>query len=190
MTIVALLGKTSSGKDSAARFIKDIYGIEPIVSYTTRPIRESEIEGREHYFVDDAVMDKIVEDRESLLAFVQFPKTGYRYCATTQDLADDAVKTYIIDPTGLQWLRDNRPDVKVFSIFFDLPEDIIRERALRRGDKPEAIEARLDSERKMFDAFSGSRDYDVRIDTNDTPKNVNRQIRKALGKFGMIPLLS
>ena len=185
ITIIALQGKTSSGKDSAARFIKETYGIEPIVSYATRPIREGEVNGREHYFISDEEMDKIVADKESLLAFVQFPKTGYRYCASVKDLSENVVKTYIIDPSGLQWLRDNRPDVKVISIFFDLSEDIIKERALKRGDKLDAIENRLDSEREMFDEFALSGNYDVRIDTNDTPDNVNAKIIKALGDFGI-----
>ena len=141
-----------------------------------------------NYFIDDETMDKIVEDKESLLAFVQFPKTGYRYCASTKDLLEDTVKTYIIDPSGLKWLHENRPDVKVISIFFDLPEDIIKERALKRGDKLEAIEARLDSEREMFDEFAKSKIYDARIDTNDTRENVNNKIRKVLEDFGINPL--
>lgn len=186
ITIIALQGKTSSGKDLAARFIKETYGIEPIISYATRPIRDSEIDGREHYFVNDKQMDEIVANKESLLAFVQFPKTGYRYCASTKDLSDDTVKTYIIDPLGLQWLRDNRPDVKVVSIFFDLPEDIIKERALKRGDNLKDIETRLDSEREMFDIFALNGEYDVRIDTNDTPENVKVKIKEALEEFGIV----
>lgn len=185
ITIIALIGKTSSGKDSAARFIKERYGIEPIVSYATRPIREGEVDGREHYFVDDAKMDEIVSDKESLLAFVQFPKTGYRYCASIRDLSDNVTKTYIIDPSGLQWLRDNRPDVKVISMLFELPEDIIKQRALKRGDNIIDIEKRLDSEREMFDTFALGNDYDIKINTNDVPDNVHEKIVKELDNFGI-----
>lgn len=188
ITIIALQGKTSSGKDSAARYIREIYGIEPVISFATRPIRDSEVEGREHYFINDAQMDEIVKDEASMLAFVQFPKTGYRYCASTRDLKDGATMTYIIDPSGLQWLKDHRPDVKVISLFFDLPEEIIKERALKRGDNLIDIEARLDSEREMFDSFKNSGVYDVRIDTDDTPDNVNQKIREALEKFDIMPL--
>lgn len=184
-TIIALSGKTSSGKDSAAKFVKDKYEIEPIVSYTTRPIRCNELNGREHYFVNDEEMDKIVADKDSLLAFVQFPKTGYRYCVSTKDISDGTIKTYIIDPIGLKWLRENRPDVKVISIFFELSEDIIKERALKRGDNIDAIEKRLDSEREMFDEFARNQEYDVRIDTNDTPEAVNNAIAAALKLFGI-----
>lgn len=182
ITIIALIGKTSSGKDTASRFIESEYGIKPIVSYATRPIRETEIDGREHYFINDLQMDKLLEDEESILAFVQFPKTGYRYCASTKGLSDNTIRTYIIDPSGLEWLKANRTDVKVISIFFDLSEDIIIQRALGRGDKLKDIESRLDSERKMFEDFST---YDVKINTNDTVEHVQTKVKHALKQFGI-----
>ena len=180
MKIIALLGKTSSGKDTAARFIKSAYGIEPIISYSTRPQRIGETNHVEHHFVNDEEMDKIVADKESILAFVQFPKTGFRYCATTSDLEEDAIRTYIIDPSGLQWLKNNRPDVEVVSIFFDLDEEIIRKRAMLRGDKMEDIEKRLNSEREMFSNFAASGNYDSRINTNDAPDHINAKIMSVL----------
>lgn len=183
ITIIALLGKTSSGKDTAARYIKEKYGIEPVVSYATRPKRDGEIDGREHYFVSDETMDEITSDKDSLLAFVQFPKTGYRYCASTKDLDDGDVKTYIIDPSGLEWLKQNRPDVKVVSVYFKLPEDIIRERALKRGDDPADIEKRLDSERTMFSEFENAGEYDIEICTDDTPENIQTKLDEFLEKM-------
>ena len=183
MKIIALLGKTTIGKYTAARFIKSTYEIEPIISYATRPQRVGETNHVEHHFVNDEEMDKIVADKESMLAFVQFPKTGYRYCATTSDLEESAIRTYIIDPSGLQWLKNHRPDVEVVSIFFDLDEDIIRKRAMMRGDKAEDIEKRLNSEREMFADFAASGNYDFRIDTNDTPDHINTEIMRVLNEM-------
>ena len=62
ITIIALQGKTSSGKDSAARYIREIYGIEPVISFATRPIRDSEVEGREHYFINDEQMMFLINE--------------------------------------------------------------------------------------------------------------------------------
>lgn len=172
MKIIAVSGKTATSKDTIARHIKEKYDIPPIVSYSTRPIRENETDGLEHYFINDERMDEIVKDEASMLAFVQFPKTGFRYCATTADLEEDAIRTYIIDPSGLAWLKSHRPDVEIFSIFLDLDEETIRERALGRGDKLEDIEERLESEREMFKDFAESKAYDVRIETNKELKDV------------------
>lgn len=179
-TIIVIMGKTSSGKDSAARFINEKYGIEPIVSYATRPMREGEVNGREHYFVTDEEMDNIVAGG-GLLAFVQFPKTGYRYCSSANSLEDGEIKTYALDPSGLEWMKEHMPkDIKIVSIFFDLSEDIIKERALKRGDRLEDIEKRLDSEREMFDTFKANKGYDVIINTDNTRENVQKEIVKAL----------
>lgn len=49
-TIVAIVGASGSGKSELSRYMKQ-FGLEPIVSFTTRPIREGEVDGREHWFV-------------------------------------------------------------------------------------------------------------------------------------------
>lgn len=66
-----LIGKSSTGKDT---IYKELCGREdlhllPLVMYTTRPIRESEEDGKEYYFVDDKTLEqleregKVVEKR-------------------------------------------------------------------------------------------------------------------------------
>ena len=37
--IIAIVGKTSSGKDTAAKYLHDKYGLDMVVSHTTRPMR-------------------------------------------------------------------------------------------------------------------------------------------------------
>lgn len=176
MKIIALVGKTSTGKDTAARYLKETFGIEPIVSFTTRPMRDCETEGVEHYFVSEEKMDELVKDKANLLAFVQFPKTGHRYCASTSNLKGDEIKSYIIDPSGLKWLRENRPDVEVYSIYFHLDEGIIKERALSRGDREIDILARLESERAMFDKFDYDKEWDAKIYSHNTFSFVQQQL--------------
>ena len=73
MKIIGLIGKTSSGKDTIARYLYKRYCIEPIISYTTRPMRESEVDGREHWFVDDKKMDEVLSNKTKILAFMENP---------------------------------------------------------------------------------------------------------------------
>lgn len=54
--IVYLCGKSSTGKDTVYRRLledKEL-NLKTIVPYTTRPIREGEVEGREYHFIDEA----------------------------------------------------------------------------------------------------------------------------------------
>ncbi|MCQ2523180.1 MAG: guanylate kinase [Lachnospiraceae bacterium] len=69
--IVYIMGKSSSGKDTIFKnLVSDpSFDFKTIVSYTTRPIRESEKEGVEYHFVDEdeflrlQALGKIVEER-------------------------------------------------------------------------------------------------------------------------------
>ena len=187
MKIITLTGKTSTGKDSAAKYIEEEYGIHPIVSYTTRDIRVGEEDGREHYFISDEEMDKL-EKRDDILAWTQFDKTGIRYCASTKDLDDDGIYTYIIDPNGIKWLKENyKGNAEIISLYFDLSETAIMRRALIRGDIREVIEERLDSEREQFDAFKESGKYDALIDSSKNIDDVHQQLRWHLAINGIGP---
>ena len=69
--IICLMGKSSAGKDTIyRRLLEDkALGLRKIVPYTTRPIREGELEGREYFYTDEAGFDrlksqgKVIEDR-------------------------------------------------------------------------------------------------------------------------------
>lgn len=59
--IFYLMGKSSTGKDTVfKRLLADgELNLSTIVTYTTRPIREGEEEGREYHFIDDAKVDEL-----------------------------------------------------------------------------------------------------------------------------------
>ncbi len=51
--IFCFMGKSATGKDTIFNRLKDELSFESIVPYTTRPIRDSEEEGREYHFVTE-----------------------------------------------------------------------------------------------------------------------------------------
>jgi len=52
--IFYLMGKSSTGKDTIFKMLKDEFPeLKVIVQYTTRPIREGEKDGEEYYFVSE-----------------------------------------------------------------------------------------------------------------------------------------
>lgn len=57
--IFCILGKSSTGKDSIFRELisDEDLNLRKIVTYTTRPMREGEKNGREYFFVSKEVMD-------------------------------------------------------------------------------------------------------------------------------------
>jgi guanylate kinase len=180
MAIIALVGKTASGKDTIARYITETYHIPQVVSYTTRPIRPSEQDGREHYFISEEKMAELVADDKNLFAYVKFPETGYEYCASLDkdEQAQDWV--YIIDPVGIQYMKEKHPEMDVVAIYVDLPEEEILKRAAGRGDSPEAVRARLDSEREMMDDYHKGGGWDAVIRNTMPLESVLRKVDTVL----------
>lgn len=185
MKIIALVGKTSTGKDTVMRYIREAYGIDQIVSYTTREKRVSEEDGREHFFISEEEMDRLFANKNDLLAYATFKNTGIRYCTTTEGVSDDAVFTYIINPIALAEMKNRRPDVEIISILLYLDERIIKKRAHKRGESLEKIEERLGSERDEFDEYLKSEDYDAKINTNKKRQDIYREVHKVLYEKGL-----
>ena len=177
--LILLVGKTSSGKDTIARYIKDAYGINQVVSYTTRPKRPSETNGVEHIFVTDEEMDSIFAT-QNIIAHTEFNNT--RYCATAQQL-EDGDKVYIIDPNGVRELA-GLPLLNKVVIYVDLDEDIIVDRAIKRGDTPFDVKMRLANERKLFDDFKAKKSYDFLINTDCSLELVFSKVDSILNKSG------
>ena len=173
--LIFIVGKTASGKDTIARYLRERYGIGQVVSYATRPIRACEKDGREHWFVSPERMREIL-CTEKVIAYTKFPKTGYEYAATVKSMQED-VMTYIINPDGVKWFKEHRPKgIETVTVFVDTDEDVIRSRAAMRGDDPAAVEARLNSEREQFNAFRESGEYDLYINGNLDKDSVYREV--------------
>lgn len=180
--IIAIEGMTSSSKDTICKYIKEKYGIDMMVSHTTRPKRDYETQGKEHWFDTDEEFDKL--DKNKMFAYTKFPKTNYRYCTTLEDMKDD-VMTYIINPDGVKSLMESkkRMDFDFISIYCNCPIEVIRERAKKRGDKEELIDARIESEKEEFLDFYYKNGYDYCIDTNRPLTEIYKDVDNILSKY-------
>ena len=174
--IICIIGKTSSGKDTLANYIKKVFGIESICSYTTRAKRINETDGVEHYFISDVVADKKLKE-ENVIAYTKNDDTGIRYFTTLEQMSND-VMVYIINPDGVAYLEDTsgRMDFKLHTIYVDLDEDTILKRAELRGDNMEITRKRLDSEREEFDEYKNSKAWDYYISTDKAQCYVETEI--------------
>ena len=115
MKLITITGPSGAGKDLLARFIEEFTGVKPLCSYTTRPMREGEQNGREHYFVSECCVPK-----EDMLAYTVYG--GYEYWTTINQI--DGVATYIIDEKGLLSLQKNHPEIKTKKIYIDVSKDV------------------------------------------------------------------
>lgn len=165
--LFCIIGETARGKDTLAKILEKDYGLRQVVSYTTRPIRPGEKDGREHYFIFDDQADDMMDFMEDdIVAFTQIG--NYRYFATKEELL--ASDIYIIDPVGLDSLKDyvkrNKLNIGLCTVYITCSDEIARERAIERGDNIDIFEKRAEDERIMFEQFDALEAYDYKY-TND-----------------------
>lgn len=156
--LVCVLGRTASGKDSLVQKLCERTGVKQIISYTTRPRRENE--GDTHVFVTDEIYEQMRAENR-VAAFTQIGE--YKYWSTVDQLyANDL---YIIDYSGIKTLRElNLPNLKIITIFINVPDHIREERALNyRKDNKVIFRTRDFNERQQFREMLKNADFDYAI---------------------------
>ena len=137
--IFCLIGKTSSGKDTIARHLLNEFDFKTITLFTTRPIREGEVNGREYYFINEDELseleqaDKVIEKR-----IYQTAHGPWTY-ATIDSNIDLDNNNYLTLNTlvGYKKLRDYYGNDSVIPIYIWVDLSTRLDRALMREEKEE-----------------------------------------------------
>lgn len=167
--LICLIGETARGKDTVARYLQETYNKKPVVSYTTRPKRDSETNGVEHYFIDDLTADKMLATTDNIAAYTKIG--NYRYFSTIEEVMHSDI--YIIDPNGFKSLYLGNNEIKLIPIYVTCNLAVAYKRALKRGDNIDAFEERVIAESKQFADY---KDYAYKIENNDDLNNLYTQV--------------
>jgi len=143
--LFVLSAPSGTGKSSLAqRLLASDPHLRFSVSYTTRPRRDGEVEGRDYHFVEDAAFDRMVQEGGFLeCARVHGRKYGTGRAATEEILAAGDDVLLDIDVQGGKLVR--AADASAVLVFV-LPPDYKRlEQRLRarRTDKDDEVTRRL-----------------------------------------------
>jgi guanylate kinase len=147
---------SGSGKSTlASRLVDGDPDLDFSVSYTTRPRRDGEEDGREYHFVDDPSFDAMVaEDAFLEWATVFRQRYGTGRESTERALAEGRDLLLDIDVQGARQVRDRAGEaVFLFVLAPDYPTLESRLRDRRSDDKAE-IAHRLSVARREVEEYS------------------------------------
>jgi len=135
--IYCICGKSSSGKDTVyKRLLADeSLKLNQLVTYTTRPIREGEVNGREYFFIDEAQAIKLHEEGKIVESRAYNTVFGiWKYMTVDDGDIELNEKSYIVIGTLESYvqIRNYFGKDKVVPVMIDVDDGVRLERALKR----------------------------------------------------------
>jgi len=160
MSIVFIVSAPSgSGKSTLVNeLLKMVHGLDFSISYTTRPLRGSEKDGKEYFFVSEAEFRAMIAAGEFLEYAKVFGTDGDYYGTARRFLRESEERGHDllldIDVQGAAQVKEKLPDA--VSIFILPPDrDRLEWRLRHRGlDREEVIRRRLDTARREIENYS------------------------------------
>lgn len=136
------MGKSSSGKDTIYKELlrKDELGLEKVVIYTTRPIRDSEKHGREYFFVDESAAEELERQGKVIEMRVYHTIHGeWRYFTVDDQNLNLETSDYLAIGTLESYakIREYYGPDRVVPIYIEVDDGVRLERALARERLPQ-----------------------------------------------------
>ncbi len=144
--LVILSGVAGAGKDTIKKeLMKRMKNVESLPSFTSRPMREGDVEGGTYNFVSKEKFEEMIKNGE----FYEYDVHHDHYYGTSKKLLNEKLKNQTIivkdiDVNGTEHLKDLlKADTKVITIFLKVSKEELERRLQKRVDKPSPAEIRL-----------------------------------------------
>lgn len=118
--IVAICGKSASGKDSLASMLKTYLwtscglNTKEIVSCTTRPTRANECDGQDYYFINPPTFLEYAQKKD-FLEYTEF--RGWHYGTLKTEIKNDFLNIGVFNPEGLLKLSKYQNNYTIIPVF-------------------------------------------------------------------------
>ena len=159
--IICIVGPSASGKTTLVRnyihkYSTSLYPISEILSTTTRTPRRGELDGVDYNFVDLRAFHELSKIEE-----VEY--SGEFYGISEEEILgkiqNNTILFAVVSIEGViclkRYIKDRFPEIKVDSVFLDVPSNILIDRMVNRGDKIDKIQQRIKNMRKNDELKNG-----------------------------------
>ncbi len=157
-------GPSGSGKTTLCRMVEKKLSIPHSVSYTTRPARAGEVEGRDYHFISNNEFIQKVK-KGDFLEWAQVHGNHYGTALAEIERATQAGQDLILDldTQGALEVKSKKPTSVL--IFIDTPDDhILAQRLGKRGTEKEEVKFKRLAQAEHERSFRKHYDYVI---TND-----------------------
>lgn len=172
--ILVICGKSTSGKDIIGRELVKL-GFNKLVTYTTRDMREGEVDGISYNFLKTKdFLDRYTSDFFLEMNYFDTIDGIWFYGSSVESYQQASNKTFaILTPNVIDKLIKH--NIKFTSVYIDVSDDTIFKRQIERGDKTEEARRRFYADKKDFANILELVNFTV-INENKTPLEVAEEI--------------
>lgn len=137
--VLALFGESGSGKDTIQTWLlENIPNTHKPITYTTRPARAYEINGRDYYFISNDKFKELKNNNKILESFYVKDRDWY-YGSSIDEFQKDKINIIILTPTGIHNIL-NHKQLEILPVYIKAPDKIRLLRSLNREEDPDCSE--------------------------------------------------
>ena len=162
--IICLIGKSGSGKSTIEQKLCSDLEINHVISHTTRPPTNEELDGLDYHLVSDDYFEENKEEFIQQRLYKAINQDGtkaiWRY-GLHRDSVKEGLNVVVIDPNGYKALEKYFGRENVLPFFIDCSDITRLNRILFRGDVANKLKImkRFAADEEEFKDFIESRNY-------------------------------
>ena len=152
--MICLLGESASGKSTIEKALVKNHRFQKVISYTSRPPRQGEINGIDYHFISKEKFQEL----QSKNFFAEVGNyRGWYYGSSVEDCKKDGM-VVVLTPHGFRQMKKYE-NLDIISFYINIPRRDRMIKILQRGDDIEECYRRSVSDIGMFDGIEDEVDY-------------------------------
>ena len=161
--MLCLCGESGVGKDTLMKKLIEKYDYHRLVTYTTRPKRDGEVNGIDYHFVTPKVFHELCAGDffAETTSYTVANGEVWEYGTAIKDVKDDTI--VILNPHGLKELKKDK-SLDIIAIHLFAPHGEIWNRLRKRGDDSDEVARRMEADKKDFKDINEHVDLAINTD--------------------------